>query len=46
MLGKIFEKFSSALKAGENSPETKWLKALLTATPGGHQFTKYIPNEE
>lgn len=46
MLGKIFEKISTAVKAGENNPEEKWLKAILTATPGGQQFTKYIKNED
>lgn len=45
MLKKIFSKLSAAVKAGDNSPETKWMKAVLTMIPGGQQFEKFIKNE-
>jgi hypothetical protein len=46
MATKIIEKVSAATKADEDTAGIKWLRALITATPGGQQFKGILDEEE
>jgi hypothetical protein len=46
MTAKISERITSAIKSDEDNAEIRWLKAFLSAMPGGQQIEQNIKEDE